>query len=180
MRETATIIQCPRCRQSLPGSATHCHFCGAMIAAKPESGTPHAMAGVTILTGKGAQSRDFTTWQDKAYRICCFLMIGFGVLLILMGMNIIETPPAQQAFLGVTGGIQAFFGLMLLWEQTWAQFIMKWYLILQVFADARNVLIGVMMMSVRPAVGIGYMLFSLIAGAVHGFMLYLLYTSGDV
>lgn len=137
------------------------------------------MAGVTILTGKGAQNRDFTTWQDKAYRVCSFLMLIAGFIGILQGMNVIPTQESARTYIGVLGGIQAFFALMLLWEQTWAQFVMKWFLILAILADVRNFLFVMLIFAVRPALAGLYLLANCVFLGIHSLMLYLIYTSGD-
>ena len=137
------------------------------------------MAGITILSGKGAQNRDFTTWQDKAYRIGCFVLIAGGLIGILQGMNVIETAEKSRTFLGVSGGIQFFFALMLLWEQTWAQFVMKWYLILAVLMGILNFPMLMLALAVRPALAGALLLANLIQVSIQGFMLYLIHTSGD-
>ena len=173
------IVQCPQCRQSVPGSAVRCQFCGAVLGGGPEAPTPRAMAGVTIISGKGARNRDFTTWQDKAYRVCCFFLLFMGGILILQGMNVIETKESARTYIGVQGAIQAFFALMLLWEQTWAQFVMKWYLILAVLMGILNFPMLMLALAVRPALAGALLLANLIQVSIQGFMLYLIHTSGD-
>ena len=173
------IVQCPQCRQSVPGSAVRCQFCGAVLGGGPEAPTPRAMAGVTIISGKGARNRDFTTWQDKAYRVCCFFLLFMGGILILQGMNVIETKESARTYIGVQGAIQAFFALMLLWEQTWAQFVMKWYLILGVLGSVLSIPMTLLMFSIRPAAGAALLLGTLFQLALQGLLLYLIITSGD-
>ncbi|MGL1465632.1 hypothetical protein ACSTJV_23770, partial [Vibrio parahaemolyticus] len=81
-------------------------------------------------TGKGAQNRDFDTWQDKAYRVCCILMILFGAFDLFRALTPEKGGPV--VYLAVLAGIGMIFGLCLLMEQAWAQFITKIYLYLNI------------------------------------------------
>lgn len=113
-------------------------------------------------------------------RVCCVLMLLFGLVHILMGMNVIETRESSRTYIGVTGGIEAFFALMLLWEQTWAQFIMKWYLILGIFGAVLSIPMAIAISTVTPAKGAIILLTDLIQCVYESLMLYFLYASGDV
>ena len=143
--------------------------------------TPRAMQGVNIISGTGAKKVDFDTWQDKAYRVCCVLLMVFGVFNILAGTDIIHLYSASsRAYYGVVGGVDAFFGYFLLQEATWAQFIMKWRMILLIVDRGLGLLTIPLMMSLNPGTAVVMLLVNLVMLSAASLMLYLLITVGDV
>jgi hypothetical protein len=167
------LIRCPKCNQALPEGAPRCQFCGhTMTTTAPMSGR-----GVVILSGKNAR-KDHWSWKEWGYFIVSGLLIVLGAFYILMALHVIPSEDVEklhfEAFLGLWGTFEIILGVGLIFEQTWAQFVMKWAAILNLLYSARNLLMGLMFgsvtMTLAAAVSICYL----------GLAIYFVNDMGDV
>src|SRR5579862_3309113 len=133
--EIATIT-CPNCKQALPAWSQTCQFCGA-----PLQGVIRPMGAPIVDTWN-----DRPTWQEVGYIVCSVIFILLGALSLLEGFKVIQVGPkpisdGQGAYLQITGTISAVLGIAMLFQQLWAQFIVKWYSVLSLIAALFNVMI---------------------------------------
>jgi hypothetical protein len=140
------------------------------------------MAGITVLSGSGAQDIDFTTWEDKAYRVTAlvFFFLGLAMLTLFSGLTPLNSK--ADSFAMVAAGIQTVMALLLFFEVEWAQFIAKWFLALSLVRCAFAYLLIFALLSTSPTFLFGLILgiVNTIMGAITGFMLYLLLKVADV
>ena len=165
-------IECPKCKAKLPAWAQHCQFCNTPLANVPRpAGTP-ARAGYD----------NRMPWQEIAYIAVSIIMLLLGGYNFVTGvlLNVGE----GGAFIGIMGAIQAVLAIGLLAQQTWAQFIMKWFCILRILSGIFTLLMGALFMGANSNLLKGFGVVILILGIVElivcGFMMYLISYVGDV
>lgn len=115
---TITTITCPKCNQTLPGWADKCQFCGHQI----------AKGYVRPTDANRYQVDNRMTWQEVAYIIVSAIMLLNGVYYLLQAGNVVPSAVytvGGSGFLAFFGGLQVILGTGLLFQQGWAQFIVK-------------------------------------------------------
>jgi|GEM_PF-6704961 len=133
-------IECPKCHQQLPQWAQQCQFCGAQL-------FPGQVRNVDAAT---YTDRNKPTWTEAAYIVISWIIVLQGLFQLLQAFNVI--PNAFYAigggtFLGVFGAIQMALGFGMVFYQTWAQFVMKWILVLNIPNSLLGILMGLIMLS---------------------------------
>jgi len=138
------------------------------------------MAGVNIISGAGARSMDFTTWEDKAYRICAILFMLMGLVTMFISLGVTPIYPRQDLFGEVISGIQVVMSLLLFFEVEIVQFIAKWYLILVLLNGVLAYLFVAVFFAFSPTLGFILLAVNTIKNLIAGFMLYLIVKVADV
>jgi hypothetical protein len=136
---------------------------------------------VGVKTHAGFDNR--MSWQEVAYIVVAVVMIVQG------GVSFILNAPwaggsTFGAVVGIFGAIEAGLGAGLLAQQTWAQFLTKWYCILDIVGYLGSILMSTIALGAKSdalhVVGILLLLWSVFHIALDGFMLYLIKEVGDV
>ncbi|MHB8634996.1 MAG: hypothetical protein ACYC96_00825 [Fimbriimonadaceae bacterium] len=179
-REIATIV-CPKCKNNLPAWSQICQFCGTAL---PGAGRP--TGGPIVDTWN-----DRPTWQEVCYIIVSVIFILIGALEILQGFHVIAAGTGSNVtagvgtYLQIMGTLSVVLGIGMLFQQLWAQFIVKWYSVLALVVALWNLLFSSMGASdiakVVPASTVALMILTNAAYvALYAFTIYIIKVVGDV
>jgi hypothetical protein len=122
------------------------------------------------------------TWREASYIAISVLFTLLGIFQLLLAFNVIENPAyalGGGTFMGVFGSAQLILGMGMLFNQTWAQFIMKWVCVVAMFGHALSVLLAMMLLS-NPHFGWPTLLERTFFLALDIFTIYILNVEADV
>lgn len=174
-------IKCPKCNHELPTWAQTCQFCGT-----PVKGVVRPMGAAVVDTWT-----DRPTWQEVCYIIVSVIFILNGAYEMLQGFKVVPNPMGARAFDGylaylqIMGFLSAVLGIGMLFQQLWAQMIVKWYswicLVVGLFGVMTSLMWAGEATRVVPAsvvytaiaINFAYVLF-------YGFTIYVIKAVGDV
>ncbi len=163
-------ITCPRCKNNLPAWAQQCQFCGA-----PLQGVVRPVPQAIMDTWNNNP-----TWQEVGYIIVSILVILNGAYDLLQGFNIIPSIASKVGdgiFVKMMGTISCVLGIGMLFQQLWAQFLMKWCAVLMLVCSLWGIVISMTAISIvgywPMVINIGYSVF-------FGFTIYIIREVGDV
>ncbi|MBI1757516.1 MAG: hypothetical protein HYR64_10465 [Fimbriimonas ginsengisoli] len=121
-----------------------CQFCGATLAgSKPKSG-----GGVLIMD---SSKRSFVTWKERVYVALACAVSVFGTYQMLIGLGVLPGPFTWKGgpiLIGLMGGSHLVVGIGTLWQEVWAQFLMKCLAVMQAIPYG---LFGLMMLGSEDA-----------------------------
>ena len=177
--QIVTVV-CPNCKNNLPAWSQSCQFCG-----NPLKGVVRPAGAAIVDTWD-----DKPTWQEVCYIIVSIMFILNGALEILQGFKIVSLDGSNMtagigAYYQIMGAISAVLGIGMLFQQLWAQFLVKWFSVLALVVALWNLLISSTMASTAakfvPASVVALAIIINIAyAAFYAFTIYIIKVVGDV
>ena len=177
--EIATVT-CPNCKNNLPAWSQTCQFCGS-----PLKGVVRPAGAPIVDTWD-----DKPTWQEVCYIIVSVIFILLGGFEILQGFNVIaggsgDVRAGVGTYFQIMGSISVVLGIGMLFQQLWAQFLVKWYSVLALVIALWQLLFSTMAApyaaKVIPAGTVALMIAERIGFVIlYGFTIYIIKVVGDV
>ncbi|MBI3720990.1 MAG: hypothetical protein HY248_00425, partial [Fimbriimonas ginsengisoli] len=127
--ETAGIIECPRCGQKIPSASPRCQFCGTIFA----TDKPLSTGGVVILDSKTRNDWNLG-WKEYGYIGLTSIIVLYGLYEMLIGVGVLSNTISRMGgavYLGIAGFANVVLGAGALMQQSWAQMILKWLMIIE-------------------------------------------------
>lgn len=180
-RTEIVTIKCPTCQHDLPAWAQVCQFCG-----NPLKGVVRPVSGAIVDTWS-----DAPTWQEVCYIIVSVVFILIGAYELLQGFKVLPTAMGSKvfdgylAYLQIMGFLSVVLGVGMLFQQLWAQFIVKWYSVLSLVSSLFGLLTSLTLASTATRVISGGLIAALVAlnaayVLFYGFTIYIIKQVGDV
>ena len=147
------MVNCPACKQLMPGGSRLCPHCATMV--DPATGA--------ILSGKANLIKD--TREEKAYKVMSWIRLAFGLFVGVAGVfagNFAGNPGVAMLF-GLYGAWLVLSGLGMIFEVGWIQFITYWSCFVTILA---NFYLGAMSMMANAWVVFAIHLVSVIADGI--------------
>jgi len=178
-RPQHTTVTCPHCKNNLPAWAQTCQFCGAPL------------RGVGSHSGPIVDTwNDRPTWQEVGYIVCSVIFILIGGLELLQGFKVVPVgakpiSDGYGTYLQFMGTAAAVLGIAMLFQQLWAQFVVKLYSMLALVVALWNLMVSLMMASTLAAIVPTSTIAMIIAmhafyAVFYGFTIYIIKVVGDV
>ncbi|HLK16701.1 MAG TPA: zinc ribbon domain-containing protein [Fimbriimonadaceae bacterium] len=180
-RTEIPTVTCPNCKQSLPAWSQTCQFCGS-----PLKGVVRPMGAPIVDTWT-----DRPTWQEVCYIVVSVAFILNGGYELLQGFKVLPNPLGELSFAGylaylqIMGFASAILGVGMLFQQLWAQFLVKWYSVLVLVFELWSLMTSLMGASIASrVVGSGVVTLRILEhvayAAFYGFTIYIIKVVGDV
>lgn len=169
---TVTTIQCPRCNQTLPAWSTSCQFCGSPIT-----------QGYVLPVDPNQPSRisNRPRWQEVGYIVFSLALAAEGLYSLLQAAHVVPfTMAGGEAYFGITGAVDLGFGLGLLFQVAWVQWVMKLRCWLGLAWSAFGLLLSVGMNQYDHRHAVPAAVSNLVTMTILGFLLYFIHEVGDV